>query len=136
MIHTVGGCCARTSSSSSGSSGGGGGNGSSGGGGGRSESSARNDDSSYGGGGGGRSGGGSGGAVDCRVVEGKLFYEKRWYRRGQSIIVEPRQGDKYPAMISAIGESSKEKPEFKNLWYSIVKFPRLVGRYHSYLLPK
>ena len=42
--------------------------------------------------------------MDCRVVEGKLFYEKRWYRRGQSIIVEPRQGDKYPAMISAIGE--------------------------------
>ena len=26
------------------------------------------------------------------------------YRRGQSIVVEPRQGDKYPAMISAIGE--------------------------------
>ena len=98
----------------SGSSGSSGGNGSSGGGGGRSESSARNDDSSYGGGGGGggRSGGGGGGAVDCRVVEGKLFYEKRWYRRGQSIIVEPRQGDKYPAMISAIGESQKEKPEF------------------------
>ena len=47
-----------------------------------------------------------------RVVEGKMFYEKRWYRRGQSIIVEPRQGDKYPAMISAIGESHKEKPEF------------------------
>ena len=94
----------------SGSSGSSGGNGSSGGGGGRSESSARNDDSSYGGGG--RSGGGGSGAVDCRVVEGKLFYEKRWYRRGQSIIVEPRQGDKYPAMISAIGESRKEKPEF------------------------
>ena len=95
----------------SGSSGSSGGNGSSGGG--RSESSARNDDSSYGGGG--RSGGG---AVDCRVVEGKLFYEKRWYRRGQSIIVEPRQGDKYPAMISAIGESHTEKPEYQNLLWS------------------
>ena len=93
----------------SGSSGSSGGNGSSaaggggGGGGGRSETSSRcNDDSSYGGGGGG--GGASGRGVDCRVVEGKLFYEKRWYRRGQSIVVEPRQGDKYPAMISAIGE--------------------------------
>jgi Sin3 histone deacetylase corepressor complex component SDS3 len=40
---------------------------------------------------------------DTRIEEGKLFYEKRWFRRGQSVQVEPKNGDKFPAMISAIG---------------------------------
>lgn len=39
---------------------------------------------------------------DIRIEEGKLFYEKRWFRRGQSIQVEPKNGDKFPATISAI----------------------------------
>ena len=43
---------------------------------------------------------------DCRIEEGKLFYEKRWYRRGQSIQLEGNKGDKFPAMISAIGSES------------------------------
>ncbi len=47
--------------------------------------------------------GGGFGSQECRVVDGKLFYDKRWFRRGQSIMVEPKQGEKYPAMISAIG---------------------------------
>ena len=50
-------------------------------------------------------GNGSPGGKDVRVVDGKLFYEKRWFRRGQTIVVEPKQGDKYTAMISAIGEA-------------------------------
>lgn len=41
---------------------------------------------------------------DIKVVDGKLFYEKRWFRRGQAVQVETKNGDKFPAMISAIGE--------------------------------
>ena len=40
---------------------------------------------------------------DTRVEDGKLFYQKRWFRRGQAVLVEPKNGEKYPAMISAIG---------------------------------
>ena len=40
---------------------------------------------------------------DCRIEEGKLFYEKRWFRRGQSVQVEGPKGEKFPAMISGIG---------------------------------
>ena len=40
---------------------------------------------------------------DSRIEEGKLFYEKRWFRRGQSVQVEGSKGEKFPAMISAIG---------------------------------
>ena len=43
---------------------------------------------------------------DCRIEEGKLFYEKRWYRRGQSIQLESSKTEKFPAMISAIGSES------------------------------
>ena len=43
---------------------------------------------------------------DCHIEEGKLFYEKRWYRRGQSIQLEGTKGEKFPAMISAIGSES------------------------------
>ena len=52
---------------------------------------------------GGFAGDSSSSVYDCRVVDGKLFYDKRWFRRGQSIMVEPKQGERYPAMISAIG---------------------------------
>ena len=40
---------------------------------------------------------------DTRIEDGKLFYEKRWFRRGQSVQVEPKSGEKFPALISAIG---------------------------------
>jgi len=39
---------------------------------------------------------------DTRIEEGKLFYEKRWFGRGQSVQVESKT-EKFPAMISAIG---------------------------------
>ncbi|TRY73269.1 hypothetical protein TCAL_01939 [Tigriopus californicus] len=39
---------------------------------------------------------------DTRIEDGKLFYEKRWFRRGQAVQVENKNGDKYPGMISAI----------------------------------
>ena len=41
---------------------------------------------------------------DIKIVDGKLFYEKRWFRRGQAVQVEAKSGDKFPAMISAIGK--------------------------------
>ena len=40
---------------------------------------------------------------ETRIEEGKLFYEKRWVRRGQSVQVEAKSGEKFPAVISAIG---------------------------------
>lgn len=42
---------------------------------------------------------------DTRIEEGKLFYEKRWFRRGQSVQVESKT-EKFPAMISAIGNEA------------------------------
>ena len=43
---------------------------------------------------------------DIKIVDGKLFFEKRWFRRGQAVQVEAKNGDRFPAMISAIGESN------------------------------
>ena len=43
---------------------------------------------------------------DTRIEEGKLFYEKRWFRRGQSVHIESKTGEKFPAMISAIGNEA------------------------------
>lgn len=40
---------------------------------------------------------------DARIEDGKLFYEKRWFRRGQTIYVEGKDGSNYGATISAIG---------------------------------
>lgn len=42
---------------------------------------------------------------EIRIEEGKLFYDKRWFRRGQAIQVEPKTGEKFPALISAIGNT-------------------------------
>ena len=39
---------------------------------------------------------------DARIEEGKLFYERRWFRRGQTVWVETKEGS-YGATISAIG---------------------------------
>lgn len=43
---------------------------------------------------------------DIRIEDGKLFYEKRWFRRGQAVQVDAKNGDKFPAMISAIGSEA------------------------------
>ncbi|XP_019878768.1 sin3 histone deacetylase corepressor complex component SDS3 isoform X2 [Aethina tumida] len=40
--------------------------------------------------------------VEARIEDGKLWYEKRWFHRGQSVFVEGRDMSKYPANISAI----------------------------------
>lgn len=40
--------------------------------------------------------------VETRVEDGKLWYERKWYHRGQSIYVEGRDTPKYPANISSI----------------------------------
>lgn len=43
---------------------------------------------------------------DIRIEDGKLFYEKRWFRRGQAVQVDGKNGEKFPAMISAIGSEA------------------------------
>ena len=48
------------------------------------------------------SSGGGGYHRDTRIEEGKLFYEKRWFRRGQSVQIESKS-EKFPATIAAIG---------------------------------
>jgi len=45
-------------------------------------------------------------ARDARIEDGKLFYEKRWFRRGQTIYVEGKDGTSYGATISAIGSDA------------------------------
>merc|ERR1712029_299705 len=44
-------------------------------------------------------------ARDARIEDGKLFYEKRWFRRGQTEWVEGKDGN-YGAAISAIGSEA------------------------------
>ena len=44
-------------------------------------------------------------ARDARIEDGKLFYEKRWFRRGQTVWVESKDGS-YGATISAIGNNN------------------------------
>jgi len=41
---------------------------------------------------------------EIRIEDGKLFYEKRWFRRGQAVQIDGKGGEKFPAMISAIGK--------------------------------
>ena len=44
-------------------------------------------------------------ARDARIEDGKLFYEKRWFRRGQTVWVEGKN-ESYGATISAIGSEA------------------------------
>jgi len=56
---------------------------------------------------------------EARIESGKLFYEKRWFHRGQTVHVEQPRDGTYEAVISAIGteavwvrrqeDSSKQK---------------------------
>ena len=39
---------------------------------------------------------------DARIESGKLFYEKRWFRRGQTVYVEQTREGTYEAVISAV----------------------------------
>ena len=41
---------------------------------------------------------------EVKVDDGKLFYHRRWWRRGQAVQVESKNGDNFPAMIATIGE--------------------------------
>uniref|UniRef100_A0A182LTK5 Sin3 histone deacetylase corepressor complex component SDS3 n=1 Tax=Anopheles culicifacies TaxID=139723 RepID=A0A182LTK5_9DIPT len=58
---------------------------------------------------GGSSGQGSGGQssqqtlADTRIEDGKLWYERRWFHRGQPVHVEGRDISRFSANISAIG---------------------------------
>ena len=38
-----------------------------------------------------------------RISDGKLFYEKRWFHRGQNIYIDSKDTGKVSAVISSIG---------------------------------
>jgi len=40
---------------------------------------------------------------EAKIESGKLFYEKRWFRRGQTVHVEQAREGTYEAVISAVG---------------------------------
>ncbi|XP_050071088.1 sin3 histone deacetylase corepressor complex component SDS3-like [Anopheles maculipalpis] len=42
-------------------------------------------------------------AIDTRIEDGKLWYERRWFHRGQPVHVEGRDISRFAANISAIG---------------------------------
>ncbi len=41
--------------------------------------------------------------VETRIEDGKLWYERRWYHRGQAVTIEGRDIPRFSANISAIG---------------------------------
>lgn len=41
--------------------------------------------------------------VEVRIEDGKLYYEKRWFHRGQPIYVESKESGKFSGVISAVG---------------------------------
>ncbi|XP_061507783.1 circumsporozoite protein-like [Anopheles gambiae] len=42
-------------------------------------------------------------STETRIEDGKLWYERRWFHRGQPVHVEGRDIPRFPANISAIG---------------------------------
>ncbi|XP_065561632.1 sin3 histone deacetylase corepressor complex component SDS3-like isoform X1 [Artemia franciscana] len=42
---------------------------------------------------------------EARIEDGKLFFEKRWYYRGQAVTVDG-ENSRFPCVISAIGSDS------------------------------
>eukprot|EP00795_Rhopilema_esculentum_P015869 gene15869-7197_t len=40
---------------------------------------------------------------DARIEDGKLYYEKKWYYKGQAIFLEHKDGVRYNALIHSIG---------------------------------
>lgn len=42
---------------------------------------------------------------DARIEDGKLFYERKWYQRGQSVCVESKDMGRFFGIISTLGSS-------------------------------
>lgn len=42
---------------------------------------------------------------DARIEDGKLFYERKWYQRGQSVCVESKDMGRFYGVISTVGAS-------------------------------
>ncbi|CAH0722018.1 unnamed protein product, partial [Brenthis ino] len=53
-----------------------------------------------------REAGAGAGDADTRVEDGKLLYERRWFHRGQSVYVEGRDMQRFPAYIHAVTEEA------------------------------
>ncbi|XP_070572556.1 sin3 histone deacetylase corepressor complex component SDS3-like isoform X2 [Ptychodera flava] len=44
-------------------------------------------------------------SYECRIEDGKLFFDKRWYHRGQPIYYENKDGHKVSGTIASVGQS-------------------------------
>ncbi|EEC19331.1 suppressor of defective silencing, putative, partial [Ixodes scapularis] len=42
---------------------------------------------------------------DAKIEDGKLFYERKWYQRGQSVCVESKDMGRFYGVISTVGTS-------------------------------
>lgn len=64
--------------------------------------------------------------VETRVEDGKLWYERKWYHRGQSIYVEGKDIPKYPANISSIAPETiwVKKPDSSKQKISVMHLAR------------
>lgn len=40
--------------------------------------------------------------IEARIEDGKLYYDKKWYHRGQPISVKGRDGVEYPASLASV----------------------------------
>ncbi|GJQ71786.1 hypothetical protein Trydic_g11478 [Trypoxylus dichotomus] len=64
--------------------------------------------------------------VETRVEDGKLWYERKWYHRGQSVYVEGKDIPKYPANISSIAPEAiwVKKPDSSKVKISVMHLAR------------
>ncbi|XP_019633526.1 PREDICTED: sin3 histone deacetylase corepressor complex component SDS3-like [Branchiostoma belcheri] len=44
-------------------------------------------------------------SYDARIEEGRLFYDKKWYHRGQTVYVESKDNGKISGTISSVGQN-------------------------------
>ncbi|XP_076339633.1 sin3 histone deacetylase corepressor complex component SDS3 isoform X5 [Tachypleus tridentatus] len=72
----------------------------------------------------------SGSAVEAKIEDGKLYYEKKWYFRGQPVFIENKDVGKFNAVISTVASSEiwvKRVPENSKLRIHLSQFQK--GKY-------
>lgn len=57
--------------------------------------------------------------VDARIDDGKLFYEKKWFHRGQQVVVKCSDNSEFSGVLASIGsaEVSHFQVEFEFFFY-------------------
>lgn len=72
----------------------------------------------------------SGSAVEAKIEDGKLYFEKKWYFRGQPVFIENKDVGKFNAVISTVASSEiwvKRVPENSKLRIHLSQFQK--GKY-------